>query len=118
MVMTGYRTRKILWLFIMAVLLLPAVVPSATASDDPDKVTFALRPSMWLLSIEGELKYTTLPNGSSGSPEIEVDPDDLLENLDMAAFLTAEVRKGKWFLVADFSYLDISSSDRTVKGIN
>jgi hypothetical protein len=88
------------------------------ASDDPEKVTFTLQPYLWLPTIKGDLRYTTLPNGSSGSPEIEVDPDDLLESLDMAVLLVAEVRKGKWSFAADFTYLDVSSSESTVKEVN
>jgi len=118
MIATGYRATKVLWLFTMAALLSSASVPAAMASDDPDNVSFTLQSYMWLPTIEGELKYTTRPNGSSGSPEIEVDADDLLENLDMAVLLTAEARKGKWSFVADFTYLDVSSSQSAVKGVN
>jgi hypothetical protein len=67
MVVMGDRATKVLWLLAVAAFLLSATVPAAMASDDPDKVTFTLQPYMWLPTIEGTLKYTTLPNGSSGS---------------------------------------------------
>jgi hypothetical protein len=118
MITTSHRMTKVLWLFTMATFLCSAFVPAAMASDDPEKVTFTLQPYLWLPTIKGDLRYTTLPNGSSGSPEIEVDPDDLLESLDMAVLLVAEVRKGKWSFAADFTYLDVSSSESTVKEVN
>lgn len=115
MVATKNRAAKLIALLGVAILLLAILAPAATASEE---LTFVLTPYVWLPTLEGDLKYTTLPNGSSGSPEIKVDPEDLLDNLDMGALLTAEIRKGKWSFVADFTYLDVSSSDSEVKKID
>ena len=115
MVFIQTRNAKALILFCATVLVLANF---ANASDDPDKLTFGLKPYVWFPTIEADLRYTSLPGGSGGSPDIKVEPDDWFENLDMAALVLAEVRKGKWSLVWDFTYLDLSSSDSKVKKID
>lgn len=102
----------------MATLLIATLVLPAEASDDPDKTTFLIEPYVWLPTLKGELKYVTLPDGSGGSPEIEIDGDDLLDDLDMAALLLLEVRKGKWSFFTDFTYLDLSTSESKVKSVD
>ncbi len=114
----GWRAIKIILLFITCIFLCIEAVPEAIAAEDPDKLTFTLQPYMWFPTIEGTLKYTTLPDGSGGSPEVEMDPDDLLEDLDLAVLLTAAVRKGKWSFAADFTYLELTASESGVKAIN
>jgi hypothetical protein len=118
MVATCNRAAKAITLLALAVLLVSAPAAAAMASDDPDRLTFTLQPYMWLPTLEGNLKYTTLPNGSSGSPAIEIEPDDLLENLDLALLLTASVRKGKWSFVADCTYLELAASDSAVRSVD
>ncbi|KHE91370.1 MAG: hypothetical protein SCABRO_02893 [Candidatus Scalindua brodae] len=88
------------------------------AEDNQDKLTFTMKPNLWLPTIEADIKYTTLPSGSSGSPHVEVDPDDWLKNLDFGALLNTEIRKGKWSLMSDLVYMKLSSSDSNVKAIN
>ena len=112
------RNAKALILFCATVMVFATFAPFAAAADDPDKLIFGLKPYVWFPTIEADLRYTSLPNGSGGSPELKVEPDDWFHNLDMAALLLAEVRKGKWSLVADFTYLDLSGSDSEVKRIN
>jgi hypothetical protein len=114
----GYRSATVMILFIVSVFLCAALAPAAKAADDPDTLTFTIQPYVWFPTIEGTLKHTTLPNGSSGSPEIGIERDDLLEDLDLALLLTASVRKGKWSLAADFTYLDLTASESAVKAIN
>lgn len=88
------------------------------AEDNHDKWALTLTPNLWLPTIEADIKYTTLPNGSSGSPHVEVDPDDWLKNLDFGALINTEIRKGKWLLMSDLVYMKLSSSDSNVKAIN
>lgn len=93
-------------------------VPSVMAENEPDKLRFSIQPYLWFPKIDAEMKYTTLPNGSAGQPEVSVSPDDYFKNLDLAALLTAEIRKGKWSFAADFIYMGVTSPDSAVKGIN
>lgn len=106
-----------LWFF-AALMIFANFTPLAIASEGSEELTFALTPYIWFPTIEADLKYVSLPDGSGGSPEIKVKPDDWLEDLDMAALLLAEVRKGKWLFLVDFTYLDLSGSDSEVRKIN
>lgn len=90
----------------------------AFSADGEDDLVFSLKPYLWLPTIDGELKYTTLPSGSSGSPQVSVSPDDLFEAFDFGAIMASELRKGKWSIFSDFIYMQISSSDSKVKAIN
>lgn len=114
--MRANRYRKVARLLIMAAILTAAFATATLAADEP-QTSFFLQPYVWLPTIDAQIKYTT-PTGNSGSPAIEVDPDDWLDNLAMAALLTAEVRKGQWSFTADFTYLALSSADASVRSVN
>ena len=47
--------------------------------------------------------------------EVEVQPNDYLENLDMAIMISGEARKDRWALFTDFIYLDFSAEGSKVK---
>jgi len=87
------------------------------AADDAGKLKFTIEPYLWAPTISAGLKFST-PNGSTGQPEVEVEPDDYLENLDMALIVAATARKGKWSFSADFVYMDVSSSDNRIKQVD
>lgn len=91
---------------------------SVFAQEQNDKWKVSLKPYLWLPTIEGDIRYTSLPGGSQGSPHASVDPDDLLENLDFGALMVLELRKAKWSIFSDFMYLGLSSSDTRVKAID
>ncbi|KJS29131.1 MAG: hypothetical protein VR64_21525 [Desulfatitalea sp. BRH_c12] len=110
------KMQKILPCAVFIAVMLIAI--TSLAGNHEDRWSFMIQPYIWFPTIDSELRYTALPNGSSGSPEIKVYPDDWLENLDLAVLLTAGVRKGEWSFVADFTYLDLSSSESAVKNIN
>lgn len=118
MTATRWRTAGFMLLMGMAILWFATLAHLVEASDDPDKTTFIIEPYVWLPTLKGDLKYVTLPSGSGGSPEIEIDGDDLLDDLDMAALLLLEVRKEKWSFFADFTYLDLSTSESKVKSVD
>ena len=117
MITSRYRATKALLQFTMAVLLFSALVSTAAASDDPDKLTFTIEPYLWFPTIDAEMKFST-PGGSTGEPEVTVNPDDYFDDLKMATLLTTGLRKGKWSLTADFVYMDVSSDDSSVKSID
>ena len=81
-----------------------------------DKWTFALRPYLWAPGIDGTLKYDVPPTGDGAS---NVDFSSyVLENLNMPLMLTAEARKGGWFVLTDVVYLDIEPDDSKVTSVS
>lgn len=89
----------------------------ALAADGTEGWTFTMQPYLWTPVIEADLKFTA-PDGSTGEPEIEVEPDDYLENLDIALIVTAMARRGKWSFTADFVFMEVSSGDNKLKSID
>jgi hypothetical protein len=99
------------------VLLLLVALPLPVHAENPapaDRWTFAVQPYLWLPSINGSLIYSA----PGGSPSVDVSTDTLLDELNFAFMLNAEARKGKWALVTDFLYLDISGGDSKVKSVD
>jgi hypothetical protein len=71
--------------------------------------SFALTPYVWFASLEGDV------GAISGLPPVSVDAgfDDIIENTDIALMLAAEARRGRFGVVADFSYLGLSADGDT-----
>lgn len=114
---TVYRARIIMALLTLAIGVLAVTASGTMAAEDAGKLKFTIQPYLWAPTIEADLKFST-PAGSTGEPEIKVEPDDYLENLDIALIVAAEVRKGKWSFTADFVFMDLSSSDNRVKSVD
>jgi hypothetical protein len=92
--------------------------PSSVAAEPPgSQWTFSITPYLWLPNVDGTLKYS-IPPGSGGSPEVQVGPNDYLENLKFAMMLSGEVRKDRWAVFTDVIYLDFASEKGAVKSIN
>jgi hypothetical protein len=91
--------------------------PGCSSAGDAGGWSFTLQPYLWAPTIEGNLKFSA-PNGTIGEPEIEIDPDDYFDEIDIALIVTAIARKGKWSFTADFVYMEVSSSDSQVKQVN
>ena len=92
--------------------------PLGAAAQMPgDQWTFSITPYLWLPNIDGTLKYS-VPPGAAGSPEVEVGPNDYLENLTFVMMISGEARKGRWSAFTDFIYLDFSDEESAVKSIN
>ena len=81
--------------------------PSAAAETPGNQWTFSITPYLWLPNIDGTLKYS-VPPGAGGSPEVQVGPNDYLENLRFAMMISGEARKNRWLVFSDFIYLDFS----------
>jgi hypothetical protein len=86
--------------------LVAAAVPARADDSSADAWEFSVTPYLWLATIDG----------SAGADDVdlpELNPDYsffALDNLDIAGFLSAEARKGRWSLLADTFY--VSYSDR------
>jgi hypothetical protein len=89
----------------------------AIAQDEKDQWQFAITPYLWLPSVNGTFKYD-IPPGAGGSPEVEIDADDILERLDLALMISGEARKGRWAAFTDFIYIDFSNLNSNVKSID
>lgn len=90
---------------------------SATAQVQGDDWNFSVMPYLWLPSVSGDLNYGPPPVGG-GSPNVSVDADKLLQNLDFAAMIAGSARKGRWVIATDLIYLDLSGDKSTVKSVD
>jgi hypothetical protein len=92
--------------------------PTIAAAQTPgSQWTFSITPYLWLPNVDGTVKYGT-SGGSGGSPEVQVGPNDYLENLKMVMMISGEVRKDRWLMFTDFIYLDFSNEKSAVKSID
>ena len=99
-------------------LLIVCVQPAYAAEEgDSDKWQFSVMPYLWLPSINGDLRFS-IPQGSGGSPGVEIGPNDYLASLNFVLMLKGEVRKSKWAAFTDLIYLDLSGEDSSVKTIS
>ena len=89
----------------------------AAAEPPGSQWTFSITPYLWLPNVDGTLKYQA-PSGATGSPEVQVGPNDYLEALRFAMMLSGEVRKDRWLAFTDVIYLDFASEKGSVKSIN
>lgn len=79
--------------------------------------TFSITPYLWLPNINCDLKYS-IPPGASGSPDVEVGPNDYLESLNAVLMITGEVRRERFLAFTDYIYLDFSDEDGTVEDVD
>jgi len=86
---------------LFATLLLVIPLSVAAQSDDGDW-TWQASIYGWLPGIEGKTRF---PTGGSG-PTIEIDPDQLLSNLDFTFMAAIDVSNGQWGVFTDVIYLD------------
>jgi hypothetical protein len=71
--------------------------------------TFTATPYVWFAGLEGDVGTIR------GLPAAEVDASfsDIIENTDVALMLAAEARRGRWGLLLDLVYLDLSAEADT-----
>jgi len=86
-------------LFVLAVVAQPV---SALAQESGDGWQWRASIYGWLPTIDGKTQFTT---GGDG-PSIEVDPNQLLDNLDFTFMGALKARKGSWGFFTDVLYLD------------
>lgn len=104
-------------LTVILTVIFAAPVQAQTPSDAPtDQWKFSITPYLWLPNINGTLKYSLPP--STGSPEVEVGPNDYLEALQAIMLISGEVRKDRWSVFADIIYLGFAKENSKVKEID
>jgi hypothetical protein len=92
--------------------------PAQAQSVPPaDRWRFSITPYLWAPNINGTLKYS-IPPGASGSPEVEVGPNEYLQALNFAMMIAGEVRRDRWLVFTDVIYLNFSSEKSAVQSIN
>lgn len=73
--------------------------------EDPNGWTFSIAPYLWTGALDGTV-------GIGRAPEMQVNAsaDKLLQNLNWGVAAFGEARKGRWGLLADGYYADLSAS--------
>ena len=94
--------RPVAWLAAGAILLSTVLPATATAASDSDQWEYEALIYLWGAGMDA-----TAQTGA----DIEISFDDILDGLDLAFMGTFGAHKGKWSLLADAIYLDISQDD-------
>jgi len=110
------------WTFIRALVVLGVLTIGAAparAAEDPydGEWHFAVTPYIWLPNVNGKLRYDNF-EGAGTSAEAQTGPNNYLENLTLALFLSGEARKGSWAVFTDIIYLDFANQDSTLKSVS
>lgn len=82
---------------------------SSFGENKSDEWKFTVAPYLFALGLKGDV--ATVPGASPA--EVDVPFDDLLENLDGAIMGQFEARKGKFAIIADTYYSQISTDEGT-----
>jgi opacity protein-like surface antigen len=77
-----------------------AVVPG----KDPDGWSFTLEPYLWAMAVSGKVGVNGLPPA-----KIDYSPKTVLQHLDWGIMAKGEVRKGRWGLLADGIFAQLSA---------
>ena len=93
-------------LAITAALLIAGAGQAAAAEED--KWEFGLNVYLWGAAIKGT---------TSGGGDIDIPFSDIADNLDFAAMLGGEARKGKWSILSDFIYMDLSDKKNVAPNV-
>ncbi|PKH06136.1 hypothetical protein [Moritella sp. Urea-trap-13] len=64
----------------------------------------------WLPSIDASGNLNVPPNDGSGEDPLPVDPNQVLDSLDLALMGSFEVRYDKYLFLTDIAYLDMSNT--------
>ena len=87
----------------------PGATQTAAQTPDTERWRFSLTPYFWAAGIDG--KVATLP----GAPTAEVDASftDIIDQTNGAVMLAAVARRGRFGVLADLTYLDLSDDSGT-----
>jgi opacity protein-like surface antigen len=82
--------------------------PAAAQGKSEDKVSFEIMPYLWAAGISGNISVGTIATGG-----VDASFSDLLDDLDMALMGMIEARYGRWGLLLDGIYMDLSKNADT-----
>lgn len=99
---------------VVAALMAEGIGDAAHAQQPPsypvtDRWSFTFAPYIWAAGMKGQV--STIPAAPPAS--IDVDFEDILEHIDIAFMGIGEVRKGRFALLADLTYLKVSDDAST-----
>jgi len=81
--------------------------------------TFNIAPYLWLPSINATLNYNLPPAlGGKLPTETSSGPGDYLPHLNFAGMVTADARYGRFSMLTDFMYLNLSTSQTNIRSLN
>lgn len=106
------RLRSTLTLAVLASL--PAT--PAVRAQTPEGWAFAVTPYMWMAGVSGTATVNTRVAGQQ-TQSFAADFNDIFNNLHFAVMGSAEVRYGRFGVLADLIYLDLSEGVSTPRGI-
>jgi opacity protein-like surface antigen len=95
----------------------PASAQNRPLQPLEDKWTFSVMPYLWLPSIDGKLNYGPPPPGGA-TANVELDAGNYLDNLEFAAMVTGQARKGRFLIATDLIYLDFDKQDSSVRSVD
>lgn len=90
---------------------LPVTAPSPTERD-PDRVTFAFSPYLWIAGITGDTAVFGLPEVHSSESF-----GDILKDIDFGFMGAGELRYGDFSVLTDISYARVTSDSATPRGV-
>ncbi len=91
--------------FIHDSILKPTAPFELVPGKDPNAWGFVLEPYAWAMGLQGEI-------GAKGFPPVNIGFSNrtILQHLNWGVFARGEIRKGRWGVLADGYYADLSSS--------
>ena len=91
-----------------AALTFAAAAPALAQTKSEEKFTLEITPYLWAAGIEGSYQIGNIASGG-----LDVSFDSIWDNLDMAVMGTIEGRHGRWGLLFDAVYFDMSQTQPT-----
>lgn len=91
---------------------------SATAAENmfDGQWHYRVTPYVWAPDVHGSANYAN-PFTGQGRFSADIAPGSYLENLDFAAFVIGEARKGDWTLFADYMFVRFSGDKSATRNV-
>ena len=102
------KTLMIVITVVLAIILVSMAAAAETGSSQESTWQFDFTPYLWLAGIDGDVRSGRFSTGG-----VEATFTDIFQDLNGAFLGTFEVRKGRWGVLFDAVYLDISGTTET-----
>ena len=91
-----------------------AEAPPATVVDQAyaDEWKFTVSPYFWAPALSGKITHGRLP-----TVDVDASFDKIFDNLDFAAMLMGDARKGRYSIFGDLLYVKVGAQGNTPRGI-
>ncbi len=91
--------------FVRDSILRPKTPFELVPGKDPNGWSFSFEPYAWAMGLDGKVDVHGLP-----AMDVNVSAKKLLQHLDWGIFMRGEIRKGRWGILADGFYAELSGS--------